>query len=187
MKLFSRTSLVAFGTAAALGVTSLTAPAFAEENPADVTDNVVAATPADIVEEVEDVVEDVVTEELKLTQPALITGNVGTKIATTTVETSSGVAESFTASNLPTGVFINNDGEIFGTPSKTFSGAATVTATDPAGKTAKIAVNFNIDEGQSNGSSDMDNINDWIKIITAVIGALTTVLTFTSRLDSFMK
>lgn len=179
MKLFSRTSLVAFGTAAALGVTSLTAPAFAEENPTDVTNNVVVDT-------ADDVADVVVIEELKLVQPALISGNVGVKIATTTIEVASGEAESFTASNLPAGVFINNDGEIFGTPSKTFSGAATITATDAAGKTAKIAVNFDIDEEQSSGSSDMDNINDWIKIITTVIGALTTVLTFTSRLDSFM-
>ncbi len=181
MKLFSRTSLVAFGTAAALGVTSLTAPAFAEEGN---TDNAVVATAENAVDEVAD---EVIAEELKLVQPALISGNVGSKIATTTVEASSGTPVSFKATNLPSGIFINDQGEIFGTPTKTFSAATVVTATDAAGKTAAVTVNINIEEEKSSGSSDMDNLNDWIKIITAVIGALTTVLTFTSRLDSFMN
>ena len=107
MKLFSRTSLVAFGTAAAVAASALTAPAFAEDE---------TATPATSV------------------------------VATTTEEA--------TTSQEPT----------------TVTATRTVTATPTP---------------EASGSSDMDNVNDWIKIITAVIGALTTILTFASNLDRF--
>ncbi|BAC18576.1 hypothetical protein HMPREF0290_1797 [Corynebacterium efficiens YS-314] len=112
MKIFSRTSLVALGTAAAVAASAFTAPAFAEDE----------------------------------------VNNGG---ETTTVVTS--------------------------TEATTTSAAPTVT------ETATRTVTATPSTTQSGGSSDMDNVNDWIKIITAVIGALTTVLTFASNLDRFIN
>ncbi|AMA00342.1 putative Ig domain-containing protein [Corynebacterium glutamicum] len=182
MKLFSRTSLVALGTAAAITLSGVTAPAFADE----VLDTDITANAAETTEETT-TPQPVVEEALKLQQPPLVTGNVGTPISPVTVEVTSGVAESFKASALPSGLFIDNDGVITGTPKKEFSGSTTITATSPDGKEATVNVNFSIDEKLSSGSSDTDNINDWIKIITAVIGALTTILTFSTKLDTFFK
>ncbi|GAB3591147.1 hypothetical protein CFAEC_07875 [Corynebacterium faecale] len=115
MKLFSRTSLVAFGTAAAVAASALTAPAFAEDE---------STTPA-----------------ATTTVTATTTTSATTPADTTTQE------------------------------STTVTATRTVTATPTP---------------DASGSSDMDNVNDWIKIITAVIGALTTILTFASNLDRFM-
>lgn len=117
MKIFSRTSLVALGTAAAVAASALTAPAFAED---DV--------------------------------------NTGAEVGIVAEDTS-GATSSPTSS--PTTA----------APTVTETATRTVTATPTP----------------SGGSSDMDNINDWIKIITAVIGALTTILTFASNLDRFMN
>ncbi|BAU96000.1 hypothetical protein N24_1738 [Corynebacterium suranareeae] len=184
MKLFSRTSLVALGTAAAITVSGVTAPAFAQE---ETTTEITA--PAVTIEETTEVETPVASEAatLKIEQPGLISGNVNQAINTVTIEVSSGVAETFEATGLPTGIFINNAGEIFGTPTKEFSGSAQVTATAADGSQSKVAVNFSIGEEPSNGSSDTDEISNWIKIITAVIGALTTILTFGTKLDSFLK
>lgn len=110
MKIFSRTSLVALGTAAAVAASAFTAPAFAEDETTSAENTTVA-----------------------------------TSVETTTAAPT--VTETATATR-------------------------TVTATPSTTKSA--------------GSSDMDNVNDWIKIITAVIGALTTILTFASNLDRFM-
>lgn len=181
MKLFSRTSLVALGTAAAITVSGVTAPAFAQEE--TVTDTT-AVQPA-----AEETPDNVVTEapKLKIEQPGLISGNVNQAINTVTIEVSSGEAVSFDATGLPSGIFVNDAGEIFGTPTKVFSGTSQVTATAADGSTSKVNVNFSIGEEASSGSSDTDKISDWIKIITAVIGALTTILTFSTKLDTFFK
>lgn len=187
MKLFSRTSLVAFGTAAALGVTSLTAPAFAEENvPAaeTVAEVNTEATPLD------DAADDLSTIELKPAKE--VKGTAGTAITPITIEVAHGIADTFKADEskpLPEGLSIDNKGVISGVPKSKTSGTATIIATDLLGNTDSVTVTFNIqanaDEKETGSSSD--NIGDWIKIITAVIGALTTVLTFASRLDTFMK
>ena len=95
MKLFSRTSLVALGTAAAITVSGVTAPAFAQEDTTNINYNLKAAEESEEPEE----------------------------------------------------------------PSN----------------------------ASSNASSNTDKISDWIKIITAVIGALTAILTFSTKLDSFLK
>lgn len=113
MKIFSRTSLVALGTAAAVAASALTAPAFAED---DV--------------------------------------NTGAEVGIVAEDTSGTTSSPTTAA-----------------PTVTETATRTVTATPTP----------------SGGSSDMDNVNDWIKIITAVIGALTTILTFASNLDRFMN
>ena len=115
MKIFSRTSLVALGTAAAVAASALTAPAFAED---DV--------------------------------------NTGAEVGIVAEDTSGATSSPTTAA-----------------PTVTETATRTVTASPTT--------------TQSGGSSDMDNVNDWIKIITAVIGALTTILTFASNLDRFMN
>ncbi|ANE04152.1 putative Ig domain-containing protein [Corynebacterium crudilactis] len=177
MKLFSRTSLVALGTAAALTVSGMTAPAFADEAVLD--------TPAVVADVTEDETPEV-TDTLKLEQPATIIGVPGKAITPVTIKVTEGVAVSFTSSNLPNGLLINNKGEITGTPKKEFTGSAKVIAKNAAGTQVEEYVNFDINE-EPTGSTDTDNIGDWIKIITAVIGALTTILTFGSKLDGFLK
>lgn len=183
MKLFSRTSLVALGTAAALTVSGMTAPAFADEAVLD-TPAVVADVTEDEAPETPETPE--VTDTLKLEQPATIIGVPGKAITPVTIKVTEGVAVSFTSSNLPNGLLINNKGEITGTPKKEFTGSAKVIAKNAAGTQVEEYVNFDINE-EPTGSTDTDNIGDWIKIITAVIGALTTILTFGSKLDGFLK
>lgn len=181
MKLFSRTSLVALGTAAAITVSGVTAPAFADEALLDTPVAAVDTTETETPEA------PVVSTTLKLEQPATITGVPGKAITPVTVEVTEGEAVSFTSSNLPSGLLINNQGVITGTPKKEFTGSAKVIAKNEAGVEAEVYVNFDFNEEAASGSSDTDKISDWIKIITAVIGALTTILTFGTKLDSFLK
>ncbi|MCK2200313.1 hypothetical protein [Corynebacterium callunae] len=113
MKLISRTSLVALGTAAAISASALSVPAFAQDE---------------------------------------------TSAATTTETTSAAP-----------------------TTSQTSTPAAPITVTETSVITATPTK-----EAES-GSSDTKNITAWISIITAIIGALSTVLSFTSKLDTFFK
>ncbi|GAV97356.1 hypothetical protein CS176_1586 [Corynebacterium glutamicum] len=185
MKLFSRTSLVALGTAAAITISGVTAPAFAQE---DLGIDNTAEQPA--AEGNSD--SGVAANNLSLKQPELIEGKVGSEITPVVVKVTSGTATKFSASSLPAGLFIDNSGRIYGTPIKAFSGPVTVTATGPNSGEDTIDVNIHIKEVEQekeepSGSSDTDEISNWIKIITAVIGALTTILTFGTKLDSFLK
>ena len=180
MKLFSRTSLVALGTAAAITLSGVTAPAFADED----SNATVSAlkTAEDNAPEAPGA-----SAPLKLEQPGTITGVPGKAITPVTVQVIAGEAVSFTSGNLPSGLLIDNTGKITGTPKKEFTGSAKIIAKNEAGVEAEVYVNFDFNEEPSSGSSDTDNINDWIKIITAIIGALTTILTFSTKLDSFLK
>ncbi|BAB99044.1 putative Ig domain-containing protein [Corynebacterium glutamicum] len=185
MKLFSRTSLVALGTAAAITLSGVTAPAFADED----SNAAVSAlkTAEDNTPEAPGA-----STPLKLEQPGTITGVPGKAITPVTVKVVAGEAESFTSDNLPSGLLIDNTGKITGTPKKEFTGSAKIIAKNEAGVEAEVYVNFDFNEEPSSeepssGSSDTDNIENWIKIITAVIGALTTILTFSTKLDSFLK
>ena len=177
MKLFSRTSLVALGTAAAITLSGVTAPAFADE---ETVNDTTAVQPVD-------------DGAFSITQPDVINGTVNEAIETVTIETTGATATKFyPTTSLPKGLFINNKGEITGTPTEAFSGFKEITAETADGKKATENINFNLKaveepEEPSSGSSDTDNINDWIKIITAIIGALTTILTFSTKLDSFLK
>lgn len=174
MKLFSRTTLVALGTAAAITVSGVTAPAFAQQ------ETVTNTTALQLVDDV----------PFSITQPDVINGTVNEAIETVTIETTGATATKFyPTTSLPKGLFINNKGEITGTPTEAFSGFKEITAETADGKKATENINFDLKaaEEPSSGSSDTDNINNWIKIITAVIGALTTILTFSTKLDSFLK
>ena len=164
MKLFSRTSLVALGTAAAITLSGVTAPAFAQQ------ETVTNTTALQLVDDV----------PFSITQPDVINGTVNEAIETVTIETTGATATKFyPTTSLPKGLFINNKGEITGTPTEAFSGFKEITAETADGKKAA--------EEPSSGSSNTDKISAWIKIITAVIGALTAILTFSTKLDSFLK
>ncbi|ALC06055.1 hypothetical protein CDES_08250 [Corynebacterium deserti GIMN1.010] len=191
MKLFSRTSLVAFGTVAALAVTGVTAPAHAvDATPGTLVDNVETGVVDDNVDDVIDDVEDIIDVTAPvITQPNAVVGTVGTAISPVNLTANETVT--WSGSGIPAGLTLASNGRISGTPTASGNTNATVTATDEAGNTSSVVVSFVINpkaaEEPESGSSDTDKINDWIKIITAIIGALTTILTFGTRLDSFLK